>query len=83
MQEQRSKEAKKAEATLVPTQLATRSSLSQDNKPHVLLLLLLLLLDILDLSELLLVMLLVDWNGICSNKKDEHRVKAWNFLCGD
>jgi hypothetical protein len=77
MQEQRSKEAKKAEATLVPTQLATRSSLSQDNKPHVL------LLDILDLSELLLVMLLVDWNGICSNKKDEHRVKAWNFLCGD
>jgi hypothetical protein len=77
MQEQRSKEAKKAEATLVPTQLATRSSLSQDNKPHVL------LLDILDLSELLLVMLLVDWNGICSNKKDEHKVKAWNFLCGD
>jgi hypothetical protein len=73
MQEQRSKEAKKAEATLVPTQLATRSSLSQDNKPHVLLLLL--LLDILDLSELLLVMLLVDWNGICSNKKDEHRVR--------
>jgi hypothetical protein len=69
MQEQRSKEAKKAEATLVPTQLATRSSLSQDNKPHVL------LLDILDLSELLLVMLLVDWNGICSNKKDEHRVR--------
>jgi hypothetical protein len=42
------------------------------------------------------VMLLVDWNGICSNKKDEHRVRwelgiffveirtegkfVWNFL---
>ncbi|KAI9180993.1 hypothetical protein LWI28_010048 [Acer negundo] len=32
MQEQRSSDAKKAVATLVPTQLATRSSLSQDMK---------------------------------------------------
>ena len=32
MQEQRSREAKKAEATLVPTQLATRSSFPQDMK---------------------------------------------------
>lgn len=32
MHEQRSREAKKAEATLVPTQLAIRSSLSQEMK---------------------------------------------------
>jgi len=42
MQEQRSNEAKKAEATLVPTQLAILSSLSHDINPHALLLLLLL-----------------------------------------
>ncbi|CAK9156238.1 unnamed protein product [Ilex paraguariensis] len=34
MQEQRSREVKNAEATLVPTQLATRSSFSHDMNPQ-------------------------------------------------